>query len=209
MTSAPAGRDVTDTQPVPVISSPARGRHAAPSRHPVYRARLLRAGCEVLIVAGVAIAAVVVVSFFVRPVHVSDDAMEPTLSAGERVLITSWGAPSNGDVVIVRGRGPWGTDGEDLVARIIGLPGQRVSCCDAQGRIMVDGQPLNEPYVVGPTDQVTFDIVVPEGRAFVLVDRREAARDGRLTLDTESGTIDLDDVTARVLAVAWPPRVPV
>lgn len=199
---------MSDTQPIPVVAPPARGRHAAPSRQPAHLARMLRVGREVLIVAGVAVVALVTLGVFVRPVHISDDAMEPTLSAGERVFATSWGTPSNGDLVIVRGRDSWGSPGADLAARIIGLPGQRVSCCDAQGRIVVNGQPLDEPYVLGPTDQVSFDIVVPQGRAFVLVDRREAARDGRLTLDVDSGTIDLDDVTARVLAVAWPPRVP-
>ena len=51
--------------------------------------------------------------------------------------------------------------GQDLVKRVIGIAGDRVACCDAQGRIVLNGVPLDEDYIIGPTDQVRFDIVVP------------------------------------------------
>jgi signal peptidase I len=65
---------------------------------------------------------------------------------------------------------------------------------------------LVEPYVAGATDQVEFDTVVPSGRVFVLVDDRATARDSRALLDTQGGTLAVDDVLGRVVLVAWPPR---
>ena len=58
----------------------------------------------------------------------------------------------------------------DFVKRVIGLPGDHVVCCDAQGRVTVNGVPLDEPYLY-PGDApsaVRFDIVVPPGRLWVM-----------------------------------------
>lgn len=206
MTAPSVRRPDDDTQPIPVV----RGRHAAPrpKRSPGQWAVLVAR--EVGIVAAIVVALVIVARLVIGQVaYVADDAMEPTLSAGDRVVVTTWGQPGPGDVVLVRSPEGWAATAETAVSRIIGVGGQRVACCDDAGRITVDGAPLDEPYVAGATDQLDFDVVVPDGRVFLLADDRATARDSRALLDTEGGTVPVDDVLGRVILIAWPPRGPV
>ncbi|NHA01496.1 signal peptidase I [Nocardioides sp. W3-2-3] len=83
---------------------------------------------------------------------VTAGSMEPGLRPGDRLVATEVGAggPRTGDVVVYRDPGGWlGLDSEDgtLVHRVIGTPGDTIVCCDAQGRIAVDGEALDEPYL--------------------------------------------------------------
>ena len=194
-----------DTQPIPVV----RGRHAAPrpKRSPQQWALVIAR--EAGIIAAIVVVIVIAVRLIVGQLaYVADDAMEPTLAAGDRVVVTTWGDPGVGDVVLVRSPEGWATASDTSVVRIIATSGQRVACCDDAGRVTVDGVPLEESYVSGASDQVVFDTVVPPGRIFVLVDDRAAARDSRALLDVEGGTLSTDDVLGRVVLVAWPPRGP-
>ncbi len=206
MTAPSVRRPDEDTQPIPIV----RGRHAAP------RPRRSPGQWAVLVAreAGIVAAVVVVLLVIARLVagqlaYVADDAMEPTLSAGDRVVVTSWGEPASGDVVLLRTPEGWSSPSDTALARIIAVGGQRVVCCDDARRLTVDGTPLDEPYIAGDTDQIDFDVVVPTGRVFVLADDRGTARDSRALLDTEGGTLPVDDVLGRVILVAWPPRGPV
>jgi signal peptidase I len=194
-----------DTQPIPVV----RGRHAAPrpKRSPQQWALVIAR--EAGIIAAIVVVIVIAVRLIVGQLaYVADDAMEPTLSAGDRVVVTTWGDPGVGDVVLVRSPDGWATASDTSVVRIIATSGQRVVCCDDTGSVTVDGVPLEESYVSGASDQVAFDTVVPAGRIFVLVDDRATARDSRALLDVEGGTLSTDDVLGRVVLVAWPPRGP-
>lgn len=205
--SAPAVRiPDDDTQPIPVV----RGRHAAPRPRRSPGGWALLIAREVGIVAAIVVAVVILARLVIGQIaFVADNAMEPTLSAGERVLVTSWGEPAAGDVVLVRSPEDWGTPAETTFARIVAVGGERVVCCDETGRITVDGVPLDEPYLAGATDQVEFDVVVPAGRVFVLTDDRSTARDSRALLASGDGTLSTDDVLGRAIAIAWPPRGPV
>lgn len=198
-----AVRPHDDTQPIPIV----RGRHAAPKPQRSRGRRALVVAREVGIVAVIVVALAVLVRLGLGQVaYVGDDAMMPTLSPGERVLVSPWGAVESGDVVLVRSPDAWnGSDGQAFV-RVIAEEGQRVACCDGAGNITVDGDPLQEPYRAGATDQVEFEVVVPAGRIFVLADERTAARDSRVVLDVEQGTLSLDQVRGRAVAVLWPPR---
>ena len=194
-----------DTQPIPVV----RGRHAAPrpKRSPQQWALVIAR--EAGIIAAIVVVIVIAVRLIVGQLaYVVDDAMEPTLVAGDRVVVTTWGDPGVGDVVLVRSPEGWATASDTSVVRIIATSGQRVACCDDSGRVTVDGVPLQESYVSGASDQVAFDTAVPPGRIFVLVDDRATARDSRALLDVEGGTLSTDDVLGRVVLVAWPPRGP-
>jgi len=95
----------------------------------------------------------------------------------------------------------------DFVKRVIGTPGDRVACCDPQGRVTVNGVPLDEPYVhPGDAPSTTeFDVVVPEGRLWVMGDHRSSSADSRAHLgDPGGGMVPEDRVIGRVRAVLWP-----
>ena len=52
----------------------------------------------------------------------------------------------------VTGFGP--SSPHTLIKRVIGAPGQRVECCTDDGEVIVDGEPLDEPYI---TNDFAFD----------------------------------------------------
>jgi signal peptidase I len=198
-----AARPHDDTQPIPVV----RGRHAAPKATRTPARWALIAAREAGIVAAVVAALIIAARLVLGQVaYVADDAMLPTLAPGERVLVSPWGDPAPGDVVAIAGPAEWGTGADDAIVRVIAVGGQRVTCCDEDGRISVDGTAVDESYARGPTDQVDFDVVVPPGEVFVLADDRATARDSRVLLDSRGGTLSVDDVRGRVVAVLWPPR---
>ncbi|WP_448640586.1 signal peptidase I [Geodermatophilus sp. URMC 63] len=97
---------------------------------------------------------------------------------------------------------------DDYVKRVIATGGQTVQCCDAEGRVTVDGQPLDEPYIYEntPLESRAFDAVtVPEGRLWVMGDHRSASADSRSHVgDRYSGTIAVDDVIGKAALIVWP-----
>ena len=94
--------------------------------------------------------------------------------------------------------------GDDLVKRVIGVAGDRVACCDAEGRIVVNGVPLDEDYIIGRTDQVRFDVTVPPASMFVMGDNRANSRDSRYHLDLSEGGVPESNAVGRVVLVVWP-----
>jgi signal peptidase I len=175
--------------------------------------------------------------FVVQAFYIPSGSMEPTLHVGDRVLVSKLsyriGDVQRGDVVVFDGRGSFapsdaGAGGNgalarlgrsvgaflgvapserDFVKRVVGLPGDHVICCDAQGRLTVNGQPVDEPYVY-PGDAASsqpFDIVVPSGRLWVMGDHRSDSADSRAHLgDPGGGTVPLDRVIGKVLVRFWP-----
>ncbi|MFI8221102.1 signal peptidase I [Streptomyces sp. NPDC085932] len=96
---------------------------------------------------------------------------------------------------------------KDLIKRVVGVGGDRVKCCDAQGRVTVNGVPLNEDYLypgAAPSD-TPFDITVPQGRLWVMGDHRNNSADSRAHQDTDyGGTVSEDEVVGRAMVIAWP-----
>ncbi|MGK5530259.1 signal peptidase I [Streptomyces sp. URMC 129] len=97
---------------------------------------------------------------------------------------------------------------QDLIKRVIGVGGDRVVCCDDEGRVTVNGEPLNEEaylYPGNPPSTITFDVTVPEGRLFVMGDHRSNSADSRYHLDEAGqGTVPEDLVVGRAVVIAWP-----
>ncbi|WP_333909875.1 signal peptidase I [Streptomyces sp. ACA25] len=98
-------------------------------------------------------------------------------------------------------------DDQDLIKRVVGLGGDTVVCCDEQGRITVNGTPVEEPYLY-PGDAaslIEFDVQVPPGRIFVLGDHRSNSADSRYHLgDPGGGTVPEELVVGRAMVIAWP-----
>lgn len=95
----------------------------------------------------------------------------------------------------------------DFIKRVIGVGGDRVVCCDAEGRITVNGIPLEEEYLYpGDTpSRDTFDVLVPPGTLWVMGDHRSASADSRAHLgDPGGGFVPVDRVIGRAFVVVWP-----
>jgi signal peptidase I len=146
-----------------------------------------------------------------------------------------FGEPEPGDVVVFKGPDTWTPEvtvtepsnwatgallwlgrtvgvappsEDDFVKRVIATAGQTVECCDDQGRVLVDGKPLEEPYIFenNPIEQRAFPkVTVPAGRLWVMGDHRSASADSREHMgDKYSGTIGVDDVIGKAALIVWP-----
>ncbi len=127
----------------------------------------------------------VVVTYVAQVTRVPDRAMAPALAAGDRVVVTKVDrAPRVADIVAFERPRAATTGHRVLVQRVVAVGGQIVRL-DADGRVVVDGDPLAEPYLPrGTRTTATCDdrpevIRVPVGSVYVLGDDRADAYDSR------------------------------
>lgn len=167
-------------------------------------------GC-VLFLGGFAWGAVVY-----KPYTVPTDSMSPTVNAGDRVLAERVDGADvrRGDVVVFTDSA-WGA--VPMVKRVVGVGGDKVACCDKGGRLTVNGEAVEEPYLRDrgasspasaagtPASPRNFTAEVPEGQLFLLGDERNTSLDSRVHLeDPGQGSVQRGAVQARVDAVVWP-----
>jgi signal peptidase I len=110
------------------------------------------------------------------------------------------------DVLVFIGLLPSDSE-KDLIKRVIGIPGDRVACCDREGRITVNGAALDESYVYpgNPPSDKRFDVTVPAGRLWMMGDHRALSADSRVHLgDPGGGTVPEDRVIGRAIVIVWP-----
>lgn len=153
-------------------------------------------------------------------------------------LTPRFGGYDRGDIVVFRDPGGWlppspesqrppvieaidwvlsfvgltAPDSDDhLVKRIIGMPGDRVVCCNPLGQITVNGVAIDETaYVQLPSPGASvsaesFDVVVPEGSLWVLGDNRYRSKDSRYNTEQPGrGFVPIDNVVGRAFVITWP-----
>jgi signal peptidase I len=175
-------------------------------------------------------------TFLFRAFYIPSESMVSTLDVNDRIfvnlLVPEPFSLERGDVVVFKDTkgwlpptpqkadGPftWAEDGltfvgllpdnseQHLVKRVIGLPGDHVVCCDADGKVTVNGAPLDEKYV-NPAEVPmvrNFDVVVPEGKVWVMGDNRNHSADSRAHTDSNGGFVDIADIEGRAAVIAWP-----
>ncbi|MFI9205930.1 signal peptidase I [Streptomyces sp. NPDC053048] len=141
-----------------------------------------------------------------RPYSVPTDSMAPTIGVGDRILAQriDGDAVRRGDIVVFKDK-VWGDT--PMIKRVVGTGGDRIECCDDRGRLLINGKPVEEPYLraAGPASPTPFTATVPEGRLFLLGDHRTDSVDSRTHLaDGGQGAVPRDAVRARVDATVWP-----
>ncbi len=142
--------------------------------------------------------------------------MQSTINVGDRIMVNqlSTGSVSRGDVIVFRDPGGWlgaGNDGSGfLVKRVIGLPGDRVSCCDSTaGHLVVNGMSLDEPYAVVPSGNQaatrSFSVTVPAGSLWVMGDNRYESQDSSRNQGLSGkGFVPIKAVVGHAFATVWP-----
>lgn len=104
------------------------------------------------------------------------------------------------------------SDAQDhLVKRVIGLPGDRVVCCNALGQVTINGSPVDElSYLNLPegdtaASNIDFDVTVPEGAIWVMGDNRDRSQDSRAHQELPGGGfVPLENVVGRAFLTTWP-----
>lgn len=151
--------------------------------------------------------------------------MLDTIHVNDRVMVNKlafrFGEPERGDVVVFRDPAQPDIDesvpeaviravlesigirtrgGEDLIKRVIGLPGETITI--SENTVHIDGVPLSEPYL---SDSVVMPdagpFVVGEDEVFVMGDNRQFSFDSR-----RFGTIEYEDLVGRAFVIIWPPE---
>jgi signal peptidase I len=222
--------------PMPTADQTAGRRRTRPSR---FFTEL------VIVVVGALIVSSLLRAFVGQMFIIPSGSMENTLQIDDRVAVQKITDFRRGDIVVFQDPGGWlgpeevtkpepdpfgqalefiglaPASSDHLIKRVIGMPGDRVVCCDKLGRLSVNGVALDETRYVytsagdGEQDapsEIEFDVTVPEGRIFVMGDHRAASADSRCHLSDVSlhgpegsvAFVPIDKVVGPAFAIVIP-----
>ena len=152
------------------------------------------------------VALILLFTFVGRIIGVDGSSMYPTLHHGDMLLLQSVGyEPKQGDVVVLT-KAFRDVDGP-IVKRVIAVGGQTVDIDYDAGTVAVDGQVLDEPYIMeemlwhSSSHMQETHFEVPEDSIFVMGDNRNGSTDSR---HEWLGAIDEDYILGQAVAVLWP-----
>lgn len=223
------GSDTSDTDSPGPRSSVSGGRRRAHRKHlPVWQETILLLGLALVLAIGIK-------ALLMQAFYIPSGSMNDTLVLNDRILVQKvsyWGdgEPQRGDIVVFADPGGWldspvadpgrnpvvralevfglYPSGGHLVKRVIGVGGDRVKCCDEDGRITVNGVPLNEQAYLAEGQKpstIEFEVEVQDGYLWVQGDNRANSADSRVHLgDPGGGQVPVGDVVGKVFAVVWP-----
>ena len=153
----------------------------------------------------ISIVVAIVLAFFIRQfvveLYVVDGpSMRPTLQSRERLVVNKFiyrfRAPERGEVLVFRyPRDP----SRDFIKRVIAVPGDTIEIKD--GRVFVNQQLMNEPYILSKTRGDYPLTTIPEGHIFVMGDNRNNSEDSRFA---DVGFVPYELVKGKAMMVFWP-----
>ena len=177
--------------------------------------RRMRSAIEwTAVIIGALVVAVLIKSFMFQAFYIPSPSMVPTLEVGDRILVNKLSYNlhdlNRGDLIVFHKPDNASGDVEDLVKRVIALPGENIEM--REGNIYIDGKLLSEPYLKEPQSSVmtafapgcvepssASSCTVPEGMAFVMGDNRTNSTDSRIF-----GPIDQDLIVGRAFLRVYP-----
>jgi signal peptidase I len=133
----------------------------------------------------------------IKPFTMPSDSMKKTVEPGDSAFVVP-GDLRRGDIVVLRVPAKVSGTSDPFMKRLIGLPGDHVACCNASGRMTVNGKALNETYLY-PRDKSsakTFSVTLRPGQIWVMGDHRSISLDSR-----EWGPVPESGVIGRVILV--------
>ena len=96
-----------------------------------------------------------------------------------------------------------------LIKRVIGLPGDRIVCCNDYGHLVINGIAISEPFTIVPTNQpasgMEFDVTVPADAVWVMGDNRYNSEDSRYHQDLPTGGfVPFENIVGHAFLINWP-----
>ena len=154
-------------------------------------------------VVSIAIAVVLafIIRYFIVELYLVDGpSMRPTLQSAERLVVNKFiyrfRAPERGEILVFRyPRDP----SRDFIKRVIAVPGDTIEIKD--GRVFVNQQLMNEPYILSKTRGDYPLTTIPEGHIFVMVDNRNNSEDSRFA---DVGFVPYNLIKGKAVLVFWP-----
>ena len=155
-------------------------------------------------------------TFVVQQFYIAGPSMETTLFGDDRVLVNKlayrFGEPSRGDVIVfdrITLNGD-SVQHDDLIKRVIGLPGEKLEIRDCV--VFINDVAIAEPWLSAEVTNPEYDppvrcgtsdhgpITIGEDQVFLIGDNRPMSFDSRMF-----GPVDIDVIVGRALVVIWPP----
>ena len=142
-----------------------------------------------------------VISYFIVELYLVDGpSMRPTLQSAERLVVNKFiyrfRAPERGEILVFRyPKDP----SRDFIKRVIAVPGDTIEIKD--GRVFVNQQLMNEPYILSKTRGDYPLTTIPEGHIFVMGDNRNNSEDSRFA---DVGFVPYELVKGKAMMVFWP-----
>jgi signal peptidase I len=160
--------------------------------------RLKRFITDILVPVLVAAAVYFAMQFTVESRDVVGPSMQPSFQQGDYIMVSKVAyfnsKPQRGDVIVLR---PVGNPGADLIKRVIAIPKDMVEV--KNHKVIVNGVPLDEPYISEPPTYGFGPLEVEKDQYFVLGDNRNVSRDSHY-----GWTVPLDHIVGKVWFVYWP-----
>ncbi len=142
-----------------------------------------------------------IIRYFIVELYLVDGpSMRPTLQSAERLVVNKFiyrfRPPERGEILVFRyPKDP----SRDFIKRVIAIPGDTIEIKD--GRVFVNQQLMNEPYILSKTRGDYPLTTVPEGHIFVMGDNRNNSEDSRFA---DVGFVPYNLIKGKAVLVFWP-----